>query len=735
MFTTIPPVILYICVALATIVLVVHIYRTINRLLTLPALAITPRASRWLSHLVGTNDYNEDNFFSADGAPDEWVEKRKRGFSELRRALTGVSDTYHQTIKDLQGSLSDLRFFDANRVPFPFARYMREQMNVGVVANQTEGPRIIDLDGNALLDVSGSYGVNVAGYERYKQWLKAGAERVEQLGPVLGPMHELVLDNTRRLKRISGQDEVSYHVSGTEAVMAAVRLARFNTRREKIVTFSGSYHGWWDGVQPGLGSERSIGDCLVLKEMNVTSLRAIRARAREVAGVMVNPVQSFNPNSPPPNDAVLLSSDVRKADGATDQYGQWLSALRQVCTECQIPLIFDEVYSGFRLAPGGAQAFYGVQADMVVYGKTLAAGLPIGVVCGRSGLMRRFDPDRPMRISYVVGTFSGYPHAMGAMHEFLKWVESAEADHLYETVARRTRLWAEQVNEDLARAGLPLKVVSLSTIFTFEFTQPSRYNWMLQYYLRASGINLSWVGTGRCLISLDFTEKDFVELRAKIKSAAVNMLQDGWWLDPTEHPNQSKHIQQRLVKDMIKSIVALPEPIRTFYAEVMRRKHDDHIASHSDRTNQFFHLISSSVFIVCYVLIFFDLSLAMWLGLGALFLRQAGHALIEPPCHDKEQLLLGFDTRSKTVIVLGFILIPVVHAVMLPSFSRQALEEMAALTAEHWLIFTVIVITGRVIRLIFQYGIRNALVWFVKLITDPFTDIKAYLPSALPSRN
>src|SRR4030095_3679608 len=99
--------------------------------------------------------------------------------------------------------------------------------------------------------------------------------------------------------------------------------------------------------------------------------------------------------------------------------------------------IFDEVYTGFRLAPGGAQAFFGVEADLVVYGKTVAGGMPVGVVCGSGALMRRFDPDRPMRIAYVVGTFSAHPLVMGAMREFLEWATSPGALEEYEQANAR----------------------------------------------------------------------------------------------------------------------------------------------------------------------------------------------------------------------------------------------------------------------------------------------------------
>src|SRR5262249_46778019 len=150
----------------------------------------------------------------------------------------------------------------------------------------------------------------------------------QDLGPVLGPLHPIVADNISMLKEMSGLDEVSFHMSGTEAVMAAVRLARFNTRRRLIVCFSGADHGWWDGVQAGLGSERALDDCLTFKEMDAASLVAIRRRRHEIAAVLVNPVQSFHPNSPPPNDAILLTSEVRTAAKSFDAYASWLQTLR-----------------------------------------------------------------------------------------------------------------------------------------------------------------------------------------------------------------------------------------------------------------------------------------------------------------------------------------------------------------------------------------------------------------------
>lgn len=339
-------------------------------------------------------------------------------------------------------------------------------------------------------------------------------------------------------------------------------------------------------------------------------------------------MQSFHPNAPPPSDALLLTNGVRRTEEASARYAEWLSQLRAVCAECDVPLIFDEVYTGFRLAPGGAQEYFGVRADLVVYGKTVAGGIPIGVVCGTRRLMRRFDPERPMRIAYVIGTFSAHPVVMGAMNEFLRWLAEPATARLYEEMNERCARWARETNQRLAEAALPLRVVHLATIWTVLFTEPGRYHWLLQYYLRAEGLTLSWVGTGRCLGNMDFTDKDYDELRAKLLNAARTMQADGWWPSAQDHPERDKHMRTRLVHEVVGSIVRVPRPFRTFYAEVMRRKRDDHHASHSNGVNQLLHLVSSSVFLGCYALAFWDLTTAMWAGLGALFLRQIGHALL-----------------------------------------------------------------------------------------------------------
>ena len=172
-------------------------------------------------------------------------------------------------------------------------------------------------------------------------------------------------------------------------------------------------------------------------------------------------------------------------------------------------------------------------------------------------------------------------------------------------------------------------------------------------------------------------------------------------------------------------------PLQSFYAEVMRRKKDDHVASHSDTVNQIFHIISSSVFLGCYVWAFWDLTSAMWAGLAALFLRQIGHAVLEPPCHDKEATLLGYNTRNKTMILGTYLIIPVVNVVWSGAWTLDAMRPLAATIAYEWFLWTAAVVAGRVAYLVWAHGPRLALVWFVKLATDPLTDVIAYSPRFL----
>jgi len=535
---------------------------TYKRLLTLACIDPTNIAAKWTAGLLRSYSFEGDEFFAADGAPPAVAAQREAGFKKLTERFSfKAGGNMERLTVELADGLSDIRFTDTNRVPFPFQKVVRANLQVASVVDKSMGPVLVDFDGEEMLDVSGSYGVNVAGYDEYKGFVERGWERVKDLGPnVLGPVHPIIMDVIKPLKAISKLDEVSFHMSGTEAVMAAVRLARFNTRKSLVVTFGGAYHGWWDGMQPGAGNERFTSDLLSVKDMNRNSMNMIKARASEIAAVLVSPLQGLNPGKPPPSDMVLMDAKVRTTIDKIKDYQVWLHELRAVTAELGIALIFDEVYTGFRMAPGGAQEFYGVQADMVVYGKTLGGGMPVGVVCGKEELMHRFDKVHPLRVNYVIGTFAAAPITLGAMAEFLAWHANPATTALYAAGQANTDKFVLDTNAALIAAKLPIRVDSLTTVWTVLFNQPGRYHWMFQYYLRAEGLALSWVGTGRCLFSLDFTDAQFQQVTRALLAAGKAMQEDGWWWVGEEGAAPAvtaKSISSRMGFEVVSALVGL----------------------------------------------------------------------------------------------------------------------------------------------------------------------------------
>jgi len=511
------------------------------------SLAGHSRIARRLAGFVPFYDYDEDRFFASDDAPEKIVAQRRDGFARLSALYrTRLAETIRRTAEASE-TISDLQFTDAYRVPFQYRRRVQAHLPSAAFVQSSSGVTITDLDGNRSYDLTGSYGVNVFGYDFYKAAIERGAARVRELGPVLGPYHPVIIENVKILKEISGLDEVSFHMSGTEAVMQAVRLARYHTKRSHLVRFCGAYHGWWGDVQPGLGNPVPALETYTLADMSEETLRILRTR-RNIACVLVNPLQALHPNASAPSDSSLLDSE-RAAHFEKASYAEWLKRLREVCTERNIVLIFDEVFVGFRLAKGGAQDYFGVRADLVTYGKTLGGGLPIGVVCGKSELMKRFRDDRPADICLARGTFNSHPYVMAAMNEFLRQLQTPDADALYRDL---DRIWDERANSfnrRLAAESLPLEVANMSSIWTICYTQPSRYNWMLQYYFRAEGLALSWIGTGRLIFSLNYTDADFAAVADRFAAAAKAMQADGWWWSSPQITN--KTIKRTVLKEMI----------------------------------------------------------------------------------------------------------------------------------------------------------------------------------------
>ncbi len=507
------------------------------------------RMARRFAALVPFYEYGESLFFRVDAAPDDIAAARRAGFMRLAAVFAERFRKTAELTREIAGGVSDLQFTSRYRVPFQFSGFVRRHLTAGAFLESSSGVTVTDLDGNRSYDLTGSYGVNVFGYDFYKECIERGSERVRGLGPVLGAYHPVTAYNVRRLLQISGLEEISFHMSGTEAVMQAVRLARYHTGRTHLVRFCGAYHGWWGDVQPGVGNPLAARETYTLKDMHPDSLRVLRRR-RDIACVLVNPLQALHPNSGAPGDSTLIDSG-RQAHFDRAAYAAWLAQLREVCSARGIALIFDEVFVGFRL---GSEAHRNISACAPTWSPTARrwpAGSRSGCCAASAKFMRRFREERPADICFARGTFNSHPYVMGAMCEFLTRLETDAVRSLYRDLDTVWNARAQGLNERLAAAQLPVRVANLSSIWTICYPSPSRYNWMFQYYLRAAGLSLSWVGTGRLIFSLNYTDADFAEVAERILSAAGEMQRDGWWWSPPQLTNKS--IRRRVFREMIQA--------------------------------------------------------------------------------------------------------------------------------------------------------------------------------------
>ena len=238
------------------------------------------KMSRAVARLIPFYEFDGEEFFRSDGAPPEVAAKRHDGFFRLAELGQQRYAKSRAMTQQASAQISDLEFTETYRVPFQYSRLVRQHLGAGAFMQSSVGVTVTDIDGNVFYDLTGSYGVNIFGNDFYKECIAGAEARAHALGPVLGPYHPVIAENVARLCQISGLDEVSFHMSGTEAVMQAVRLARYHTGRSHLVRFAGAYHGWWGDVQPGVGNPISPHETYTLAEMSERTLHVLRTRPR-----------------------------------------------------------------------------------------------------------------------------------------------------------------------------------------------------------------------------------------------------------------------------------------------------------------------------------------------------------------------------------------------------------------------------------------------------------------------
>ncbi len=344
-----------------------------------------------------------------------------------------------------------------------FRRTLKEAL-YPIMASHSAGSRLWDIDGNEYIDLAMGYGVSFFGND--VPFIKAAMEAQLQKGFALGPQYELTAEVVQLICEMTGNERVTFCNSGTEADMVALRLARAATGKNKIAFFAGSYHGTFDGVLAladaqsvfpmAVGTtQHTVQEDFILNYGTPEALESIRRNAHELAAVLVEPVQSRRPGFQPK---------------------EFLQELRRLTAEKDIALIFDEVITGFRIHPGGAQHWFDVRADIVTYGKVIGGGMPIGVVSGQAryldgidgGFWRFGDDSGPTRPTpFFAGTFCKHPLTMAATRAVLLHLK-AHGPQLQQQVNTRTADLVSVLNQFFQQENVPIQVNHFGSIFRFE---------------------------------------------------------------------------------------------------------------------------------------------------------------------------------------------------------------------------------------------------------------------------
>lgn len=419
-------------------------------------------------------------------------------------------------------------------------RFTTKEMLYPIVAKSSQGSKIWDLDGNEYLDISMGFGVNLFGHN--PDFIKKAIADQLELGVQLGPQSELSATVAERIAEMTGVERVAFCNSGTEGVMTAMRLARTTTKKRKIALFAGAYHGHFDGVLgaakslnknpesisviPGI-THNSIDDTIVLDYGNPTSLELLEKYKDELAGILVEPVQSRRPNLQP---------------------SEFLEALRAFTSEEEIPLIFDEVITGFRIDSGGAQKHFDIKADIVVYGKIIGGGMPIGVVAGDAKYLDGLDGGRwnysdtsypKVETTFFAGTFCKHPLAMASSLAVLDELKE-KGPALYEELNQKTAVMAARLNQYFEDQSLAIKIVYFGSLFRFYAKANID---MLFYNLLVRGIFV-WEGRN-FFLSTVHSEEDIEFFIAKVKES-ITALEPSGFLDSLKKKKSKKYRDESL---------------------------------------------------------------------------------------------------------------------------------------------------------------------------------------------
>ena len=442
--------------------------------------------------------------------------------SQQREHLQQLIAEYTQKTAETKRQTQAARSVLADNRASAGFRFSIKEMLYPLIAQHAQGAHVLDIDGNEYIDFTMGFGVHLFGHGA--PFLAEALLHQIQTGIPLGPQSPLAGRVAKLIHEITGVERVSFCNSGTEAIMTALRLARTVTGRRKIALFAGSYHGTFDGVLARLAEidgnagvpmapgvlESMVADVMVLEYGQPESLRAIEAHQHELAAVLIEPVQSRHPDIQPQ---------------------AFLQEARQITQQADIALIFDEVITGFRLHIGGAQAWFGIKADLVTYGKIVGGGMPIGVVAGSArfmnavdgGMWQYGDASYPSaQTTFFAGTFCKHPLAMAAAVATLEKLQQA-GNELQTRLNERTARLASTLNAFFKEEEIPLHVVYCGSLFRFAYSGNMD---IFFYHLLNRGVYI-WEGKN-CFLSTAHSDDDLDRFVRVVKESIARMQEGGF---------------------------------------------------------------------------------------------------------------------------------------------------------------------------------------------------------------
>ena len=463
--------------------------------------------------------------------------------------LQALCDRYTKRTKTSKQMTQAYRSVLADpRVPEWFDASIKEMCYL-IVAQKAQGAKVWDVDGNEYIDIIMGFGSNLLGHN--PPCIKKAIEEQLEKGFPLGPQSEYAGEVAELISELTGMERVAFSNTGTEAVMTAIRLARSHTKRKKIAIFTNSYHGHADGVlveSLGLKSPKLLKklggnlltsrinaipfpasrgipysvtrNALMLEYGNPEALNIIKANRGKLAAVLVEPVQTGNPALQPK---------------------EFLHQLRQITQKSGIALIFDEMVTGFRLHQGGAQAWFGIEADLAAYGKVVGGGMPIGIIAGKKayldpidGGMWNYGDDSSPQVeeTFFAGTHCKHPLAIAASRAVLKYLKE-RGPNLQEELNQKTSQFVEKLNIFFQTNQLPIKMANFGSFFGPVFAEEAATstNFMmgfelLRYHLFDRGILLRGEGGG--FLSTAHTDENINSILQAIENSISQLQENGF---------------------------------------------------------------------------------------------------------------------------------------------------------------------------------------------------------------